>query len=60
MGTGCYSVHCTFGVQMPRWIDLLDGLFHSLGSGGGGVEDEDGKIYFSAPQLSTGPFEDNQ
>ena len=37
-GTTAYSVHCTLGVQMPRWIDLLDGLFHSLGSGGNGEE----------------------
>ena len=32
---------------MPRWIDLLDGLFHSLGSGNGEEGDGDGSIGIS-------------
>ena len=26
------SVHVTLGVQMPRWVDLLEGLLHQIGS----------------------------
>ena len=32
---------------MPRWIDLLDGLFHSLGSGNGEEEGDGSSIGIS-------------